>query len=129
MNAPQSKHLSRHLRNAFFGAVQLYPNWTTLGPDLVVRVDGRNYTISEVCNLVIDCSDRLPTDLLGGLMHFLNAGDRDLLEDLAKDGSYAGGARCLLELMHRRAADSVTLEESRRKRVSRSTLVDGFHPA
>jgi hypothetical protein len=47
-------------------------------------------------------------------MYFLNAEDQDLLEGLAKDGSYAGGARCLLELIRRRAAASVSLEESRR---------------
>jgi len=37
-----------------------------------------------------------------GIHRGLNAGDRDLMEDLAKDRSYAGGARYLLELMNRR---------------------------
>ena len=72
------------------------------------------YTIGEVCNLTIEFSDALPDDLLGSLMYFLNAGDRDLLEGLASDRSYAGGARCLLKLMSRRASDSQTLEETRR---------------
>jgi hypothetical protein len=113
MNEAQSEPISRQQRDAFYGAVQLYPNWTALdGP--LVRVDGRRYTISEVCNLVIECSDGLPDGLLGSLMYFLNAGDRDLLEGLAQDRSYRGGARCLLKLMHRRSADSVSLEESRR---------------
>jgi hypothetical protein len=44
------------------------------------------------------------------------AGDQDLMEDLAKDRSYAGGTRYLLELMHRRTADNQTFEESRRYR-------------
>ena len=114
MNEPQSKPISRHLRDAFYGAVQLYPNWTGLGHAPLVSVDGRRYTISEGCNLVIECSDGMPDGLLGSLMYFLNAGDQDLLEGLAKDRSYRGGARYLLKSMHRRSADSVSLEESRR---------------
>jgi hypothetical protein len=114
MNEPQSKPISRHLRDAFYGAVQLYPNWTALSPEPIVVVDSRRYSISEVCNLALDCSDGLPDDLLGSLMYFLNAGDRDLLEGLAKDRSYAGGARYLLKLMCRRVGDSRTFEQSRR---------------
>ena len=114
MNVPQPEPISRHLRDAFYGAVQLYPNWTSLDHGPLVVVDGRRYTISGVCNLVIECNDPLPADVLGSLMYFLNAGDQDLLEGLAKDKSYAGGARYLLELMRRRAADSISLEESRR---------------
>jgi hypothetical protein len=114
MNERQSEPISRHLRDAFYGAVQLYPNWTGLDHGPLVSVDGRRYTIGEVCNLAIEFSDALPDDLLGSLMYFLNAGDRDLLEGLASDRSYAGGARCLLKLMSRRASDSQTLEETRR---------------
>jgi|SRR6516225_3688774 hypothetical protein len=113
MNVPQSEPISRHLRDVFYGAVQLFPNWTALDHGPLVMVDGQRYTISEVCNLVIECNDGLSADLLGSLMYFLNAGDQDLLESLAKDGSYANGARCLLELMRRRAADSASLEKSR----------------
>ena len=116
MNEPQSEPISRHLRDAFYGAVQLYPNWTAFGHGPLVSVDGRRYTIGEVCNLVIEVSDGLPDDLLGSLMFFLNAGDRDLLEGLAKDRSYASGARYLLKLMHRSAAETRTFEESRRNR-------------
>jgi hypothetical protein len=114
MNKPQSEPISRHLRDAFYGAVQLYPDWTAFGLGPVVSVDGRRYTISEVCNLAIEIRDELPDDLLGSLMFFLNAGDRDLLEGLAKDRSYAGGARYLINLMNRRAAESATFAESRR---------------
>ena len=114
MNEPQSEPISRHLRDAFYGAVQLYPNWTAFDHGPLVSVDGRRYTISEVCNLAIEISDGLPDDLLGSLMFFLNAGDRDLLEGLAKDRSYASGARYLLKLMCRRASESRTFEESRR---------------
>ena len=114
MNEQQSKPISRHLREAFYGAVQLYPSWTAHSPGPIVIVDSRRYSISEVCNLALDSSDGLPDDLLGNLMYFLNAGDQDLLEGLAKDRSYAGGARCLLKLMHRRATDSQTFEQSRR---------------
>jgi hypothetical protein len=114
MNMPQSEPISRHLRDAFYGAVQLYPYWTALDHGPLVMVDGRRYTIREVCNLAIECNDGLPDDLLGSLMYFLNGGDQDLLEGLAKDRSYAGGARCLLDLMRRRAAYSISLEESRR---------------
>lgn len=114
LGAPRSEQISRHLRDAFYGAVQLYPNWTGLDHGPLVNVDGRRYTIKEVCNLMMEFGDDLPDDLVGNLMYFLSAGDRDLLEGLARDKSYAGGARCLLELMCRRAADSQTLEESRR---------------
>jgi hypothetical protein len=114
MSEPQSEPISRHLRDAFYGAVQLYPNWTAFGHGPLVSVDGRRYTISDVCNLAIEISDGMPDDLLGSLMFLLNAADQDLLEGLAKDRSYASGARCLLKLMYRRSADSRTLEESRR---------------
>jgi hypothetical protein len=114
MNEPQSEPISRHLRDAFYGAVQLYPNWTAFGHGPLVSVDDRRYTISEVCNLAVEISDGMPDNLLGNLMFFLNVGDQDLLEGLAKDRSYASGARCLLKLMRRRASDSRTLEESRR---------------
>jgi hypothetical protein len=114
MNEPQSEPISRHLRDAFYGAVQLYPDWTAFGHGPFVSVDGRRYTIGEVCNLAIEIGDELPDDLLGSLMFFLNAGDRDLLEGLAKDRSYAGGARYLINLMIRRAAESATFAESRR---------------
>jgi hypothetical protein len=106
----------RHLRDAFYGAVQLYPNWTPSDHGPLVSVDGRRYTIGQVCNLTIGFSDPMPDNLFGNLMYFLNAGDRDLMEDLAKDGSYAGGARYILELMNRRAAHNQTFEESRRYR-------------
>jgi hypothetical protein len=102
------------LRDAFYGAVQLYPNWTAVDDGPLVKVDGQRYTIREVCNLALDFHDGLPTDLLGSVMYSLNAGDRDLLEGLAKDNSYAGAARCLLELMWRRAAETASLEEARR---------------
>jgi hypothetical protein len=46
----------------------------------------------------------------------LNAGDRDLIDDLARDSSFSGGARYLLKLIDRRAADNQTFEESRRYR-------------
>ena len=114
MNVPQSEPISRHLRDAFYGAVQLYPHWTEFGHGPLVSVDGRRYTINQVCNLVVEISDGMPNDLLGCLMFFLNVGDQDLLEGLAKDRSYASGARYLLKLMNRRAADSRILEESRR---------------
>ena len=71
---------------------------------------------SQVCNLMIGFSDPMPDNLFGNLMYFLNARDRDLMEDLAKDRSYAGGARYLFELMNRRTADNQTFEESRRYR-------------
>ena len=112
------KPISRHLRDAFYGAVQLYANWTAFGHGPLVSVDGRRYTISDVCNLAIEISDGMPDDLLGSLMFFLNAGDQDLLEGLAKDRSYASGARCLLKLMYRRSANSRTLEEYAPRRVN-----------
>ena len=82
---------------------------------------GRKFAACPQCkvtrlvgNLAIEISDGMPDDLLGNLMFFLNVGDQDLLEGLAKDRSYASGARYLLELMRRRASDSRTLEQSRR---------------
>ena len=105
MSEPQSEPISRHLRDAFYGAVQLYPNWTAFGHGPLVSVDGGRYTISDVCNLAIEISDGMPDDLLGSLMFLLNAADQDLLEGLAKDRSYASGARCLLKLMYRRSAE------------------------
>ena len=109
--------IPHYLRDAFYGAVQLFPNWTPTDHGHLVSVEGRRYTIGQVCDLAINFrDDPLPDNLLGKLMYFLNAGDRDLLEDLAKDSSYSGGARYLLKLMDRRAADYQILEGSRRYR-------------
>ena len=119
MNELPSQLIPLYLRDAFYGAVQLYPNWTTADHGPLVSVEGRRYTIRQVCDLAISFrDDPLPDNLLGNLMYFLNAGDRDLLEDLAKDSSYSGGARCLLKLMDRRATDCQTFEESRSKKIS-----------
>jgi hypothetical protein len=115
-NMVESTSDPHHLRDAFYGAVQLYPNWIPSDHEPLVSVDGRRYTISQACNLMIGFSDPMPDNLFGNLMYFLNAGDRDLMEDLAKDRSYAGGARYLLELMHRCTADNQTFEESGRYR-------------
>jgi hypothetical protein len=114
MNERPPEPIPHYLRDAFYGAVQLFPNWTSADHGPLVSVEGRRYTIGQVCNLAISFrDDPLPDNLLGKLMYFLNAGDRDLLEDLAKDNSYSGGARCLLKLIDRRAADNQTFEESR----------------
>ena len=43
-----------------------------------MSVDGRRYTISQVCNLMIGFSDPMPDNLFGNLMYFLNAGDRGI---------------------------------------------------
>ena len=51
MNEPQSEPISRYLCYAFYGAVQHYPNWTGLDHGPLVSVEGRPYTIGEVCNL------------------------------------------------------------------------------
>jgi hypothetical protein len=114
MSIKAAEPISRHMRDAFYGAVQLYPDWTPAGQGPFVSVDGYRYTISQVCNLASAFSDGLPDDLLGSLMFFLNEGDRDLLETLANERTYAGGARYLLKLMDRRGAGNQTLEESRR---------------
>ena len=115
MNELPSEPIPHYLRDAFYGAVQLYPNWTAADHGPLVSVEGRRYTIGQVCDLAIGFrDDPLPDNLVGNLMYFLNAGDRDLMEDLAKDRSYSGGARYLLKLMDRRTADHQTFEESRR---------------
>jgi hypothetical protein len=62
MNVPQSQPISRYLSDAFYGAVQLFPYWTALDHGPLVFVGGRRYTISEVCNLVINATmSCLPT--------------------------------------------------------------------
>ena len=114
MNERPSEPIPHYLRNAFYGAVQLFPNWTPADHRPVVSVEGRCYTIGQVCNLALGYRDPMPDNLLGNLMFFLNAGDRDLIEDLARDSSFSGGARYLLKLMDRRATDNQTFEESRR---------------
>ena len=115
MNGLPSEPIPHYLRDAFYGAVQFYPNWTPADHGPLVSMEGRRYTIGQVCDLAIGFrDDPLPDNLVGNLMYFLNAGDRDLMEDLAKDRSYSGGARYLLKLMDRRTADYQTFEESRR---------------
>ncbi len=92
------------VRDAFYLAVQLYPSWTPAEDKALVSIDGQHWTIGQICELAAGIGDPMPDILLGNLMLFLAAEDEDLMEDLAKDRSYAGGARYLLKLMDRRRA-------------------------
>jgi hypothetical protein len=113
MNNSKSEPIPRWVRDAFHGAVQLYGDWSSTNDGPVVKVGDRLYTIRQACEFAAGFEEEMPESLVGNLIYFLNAGDKDLLEELGKDRSYAGGARYVLKLMSRRSADQATLEQSR----------------
>jgi hypothetical protein len=104
-------------RAAFCGAVKQYRagDWRPAEPDKPrLNIDGRSYTIVEICEMTAGINDQLPDDTVGHLRFGLRA-HSDLLENLDKTPSYGTGATCLLALMSRRKTDYQEREALRRR--------------
>jgi hypothetical protein len=91
---------SLELRIAFHNAVSRFQDWTAGVAEPKVRLCGRFWPISKVCQEIADLSDPLPEAMLSVLYKEAKAGD-DMLA-LKMDETYRGAGRHLLHLIERR---------------------------
>lgn len=54
-------HAPGDIRHAFLRAISAFYEWTPRTPEPVVRVRGRAVPLSEVCGLLWNCTDTLPS--------------------------------------------------------------------
>ena len=91
---------SIELRIAFHNAVSRFQDWTADVAEPKVRLCGRFWPISKVCQEIANLSDPLPEAILSVLHMETKAGD-DMLA-LKLDETYRGAGRHLLRLIERR---------------------------
>jgi hypothetical protein len=90
---------------AFDAAVEYFASggWIASLPDLKkIPIDGKPYSIRQVCALVDSFDDRLPDETYRVLRNQMHLGSEELQGKLERAGSYAAAARCLLELIEQR---------------------------
>jgi hypothetical protein len=110
--AQPSESNSLELRIAFHNAVSRFQDWTTGVAEPKVRLCGRFWPISEVCQEIADLSDSVPKSILSVLYKHTKA-----LHDvpaLKTDETYRGAGQHLLRLIERRR------EEIRRRNALKS---------
>ena len=94
--------IPRDLAEAFDNAVELYDiwRWGPSQPERKVSCNGQDFSMTAVCGLVDQFTDRLPDRVflkLRSYMHDYPHGK--LIADLEADQSYATGARCLRRMI------------------------------
>jgi hypothetical protein len=90
---------------AFDAAVEYFAagDWIATLPDLKkIPIEGKPYSIRQVCALVGDFDDRLPDEVYRVLRNQMHLGSEEIQRKLERAGSYAAAARCLLELIEQR---------------------------
>jgi hypothetical protein len=97
------------LAEKFCEAVQRYAagEWTAaaeIRDRQIIRLQNDDYSIEAICHLVDGFNDRLPDVIHRLLLDQTHADSSDLQRWLRDNQTYAGAARCLLELMKRRIA-------------------------
>lgn len=68
-------------------------------PELQVGFDGKSYSMTEICGLVDNLGDELPTQVVDRLLYYMQAPHADLKASLSQERSYSVAARCLRELI------------------------------
>ena len=103
-------------REAFHAAVYRYSEWSPALPEHPkVIINGKAYTIREVCGLMTGI-DELPDEIVSALLSsFAHDVHSDLTQELSEHRTYAVGALCLLKLMDRREAKHELLEDQRNR--------------
>jgi hypothetical protein len=94
-----------NLSAAFHRAVWSFRDWGFIRFEPSVSVDQNPFLISTVCDLVMKFKDPLPDNVFAKLLSYTLEGYNELGGDLAKDRSYATGARCLLKMISDRNAE------------------------
>jgi hypothetical protein len=106
--------MTARLREAFHRAVELYPDWSAAFAEREVSIEGKPHSISAVCRLVAGFSDQLPDNVFDELRFLMRAHHVEIKENLAKDRSYAIGAKYLLKLIDAKKSAYRRLKQSRR---------------
>jgi hypothetical protein len=107
------------LSEAFHRAVELYSDWSAAFAEREVSIDGKPYSMSAVCRLLSGFSDQLPENVFDELRFLMRAHQVEIKGHLAKDRSYAMGAKYLLELIDARKAAYRRLEQIHHQRHAR----------
>ena len=84
-NPARGGHAPGDLRNAFFNAVEAYDSWLSGEQEPTVELRQQQLPISQVCGLLWNCTDTVPT--------ILRSYFRDW--DEPEPGSYSTAARLL----------------------------------
>jgi hypothetical protein len=79
-------HAPGDIRDAFVEAVDAYGGWKAGQPEPMVDVREQRLTIRQVCGLLWNCSDCMPSDLFDQVFDF---------DDMPHGRSYSAGARFL----------------------------------
>jgi hypothetical protein len=93
------------LSAAFHRAVWSFRDWGFARFEPSISVDQNAFLISAVCDIVMKFKDPLPNNVFDKLLAYTLEGPPSLRGDLAKDRSYATGARCLLKMIWDRKAE------------------------
>jgi hypothetical protein len=103
MSVSSAKSMRREVREAFHNAVRLYADWTPSLPEPRVCLGGTWRSMSAVCDLVAEFSDRLPDDVFDRLVIYMRDIRYTLLrQKIFAEHSYAEGGRCFLRLIEDR---------------------------
>ncbi len=94
--------IPRDLSEAFHEVVRQFSDWRPPEPEREVSVKQRPYTMSEVCGLADGFAELMPDEVFDQLLSYMDARHLELRGELAKDRSYANGARSLLKLINDR---------------------------
>jgi hypothetical protein len=105
MSKHPSEPMPEDLREAFRNAIDLYREWKLGAPERSVSFRTLlQVSLSGVCDLVLSYSNELlPVKVHDELWILID--DLNLKVELAKDPSYATGARCLDKLIQNHRAD------------------------
>jgi hypothetical protein len=102
------------MKQAFERAVYSFNDWRHHGGSerlLQIGSNPKHFTITEVCNLVMNFdNEKLPDHLLGLLLKIPDMTRADLVETLGRDRTYHAGAVLLREM-----ASDQPAKETRRK--------------
>ena len=91
--------IPRGYADAFRDVVFEFTNWSPSIPEFTFRIERQSYSMSAVCNLVSIYKDKLPAEVFEELSSRIHLQQTDLRGELAKDPTYATGAKCLRRLI------------------------------
>lgn len=98
-----SRPLTDDLKNAFFEAMMRCLEWKVDSTEQEMPFNMQLYKISAVCHSLMTCKNEpLPGKLADVLARLPDRIGTDLIEELGKNWSYHGGARCVLGLIEDR---------------------------
>jgi len=104
------------LAEGFHDAVLLFDSWTPDVAELLVSMDGKQYSMTAVCGLVHGFgTSTIPEPVFDRLLDYMDASHATLKKKLSKDRTYATAAECLRELIIDRKKGYEARQASRRE--------------